>query len=544
MRRVRASRWRGLALMVTAVAAVGLLGSAQAGASSADISYAANICNTPSSGACTGGGATAAEGATATLTFTITNTSADPLPSPVVFTAPDAGWSVVGVSKAVAVGPDGSKMPWRMAASTNDAGLAIVTSEGTDSNNDQDDELPAGWSASAAVTVSLGCGAGGSWTTSPAASSGDTSVTVAPGPLAGFSFASVGNQTAGQQFPVSVTAVDSCGNAKTDYAGGATLAGNLDDAPDGTAAQVPSSLSWAGGVGSADVTAFDAETGRMLTATDGAVTGASDSFDVVPGAPARLAFTGQPTPDSLQTNAPFDAQVTIYDSWSNVATNAPDHVTLTLVPPSDPTLGGTGATLGQGTSAQSLGVASFTGLTVDSSGSEYTLQAAYDALGATSDTFDVYDQLVTCSGSCDGSAGNDSTDLDVTVPQGAGSTGQLGVGLSATGVPMTCTLTNGSTITSNTIGAVFDVNPPPGHTTADISVTLSISKAFRPPGVAQITVCKNDGPGTPYHQVPKCPKHSTSTHACIVSQTAINGPGADVVVKMLITSEDPFGGGV
>ncbi|HKC46545.1 MAG TPA: Ig-like domain-containing protein [Gemmatimonadales bacterium] len=116
-----------------------------------------------------------------------------------------------------------------------------------------------------------------------------------------------------------------------------------------------------------------------LTATVEGIRGAG-SVTVTPGAAARLDFTSQPT--TLVAGTPNAAPfvVTARDVGGNVATGFSGSVTVSLA--SNPT----GATLlGTTTEAAVAGVATFTDLHIDKTGSGYTLQAVSASVtGATS----------------------------------------------------------------------------------------------------------------------------------------------------------------
>ena len=121
-------------------------------------------------------------------------------------------------------------------------------------------------------------------------------VTVTPGPLDHFTIANIVDQVAGTPFNATATAYDQFNNVKTDYSGGATLSGNLGIAPDSSAPSYGSFGTWASGAASASVTAFNAESGRSVTATDGSATGTSNSFTVAPGPIDHFTFATIPGP--------------------------------------------------------------------------------------------------------------------------------------------------------------------------------------------------------------------------------------------------------
>ena len=88
----------------------------------------------------------------------------------------------------------------------------------------------------------------------------------------------IGNQVAGVNFDVKVTAYDANGNVKTDYTGS-----NTATLSDRSASISPTSLSsgWVNGVWtSSDVIINQKYAGDKITSTDGSPTGSSNTFDV------------------------------------------------------------------------------------------------------------------------------------------------------------------------------------------------------------------------------------------------------------------------
>jgi hypothetical protein len=235
--------------------------------------------------------------------------------------------------------------------------------------------------------------------------------TVNPGPLGSFTIGTISNQTAGTPFSVTATAYDVYGNLKDDYAGGATLAGTPGSSPGnstrgcGVGNGSPCLPSydpfgpWTNGVASALVTAFKAETGRSVTATDGTSTGTSNMFDVGPNVhmvpPTR--FNQQPTLTQFNVSISPAVQVTVEDFWGNPRQG--DTVTITIgTNPSDGTLSGDVA---EDTDAS--GIATFEDLSINNVGVGYTLVATVNppapTISFTSDPFDVANQVTPCTGS-------------------------------------------------------------------------------------------------------------------------------------------------
>ncbi|HEV2013171.1 MAG TPA: fibronectin type III domain-containing protein, partial [Candidatus Dormibacteraeota bacterium] len=152
------------------------------------------------------------------------------------------------------------------------------------------------------------------------------SFTVTPGALDHFTVASIATQTAGTPFQVQATAYDALSNVKTDYAGGATVAGSAVGAPNtapvGCGGTCPPSYgafgTWTNGVASANVTLYVAEINRSLTVADGTHAGTSNSFGIGPPAASTLVVTGYPTATAAGSSQNFT--VTALDPYSNTAT--------------------------------------------------------------------------------------------------------------------------------------------------------------------------------------------------------------------------------
>lgn len=222
-------------------------------------------------------------------------------------------------------------------------------------------------------------------------------VSVVPGALDGFTMAAIGSpQTAGDDFDVVATARDACGNAKTNYGGGAVVTGTLTPSskpsPSGTAPIYGafSNADWADGTATAKVTAFRAETGRAVTVSDG-VSEESNAFDVQPGPLASLSFAQQPADTrAADTIAPAVA-VEGTDAYGN-AVSGPDVALSIGTNPSGGTLAGT--------TPQPLaaGIATFADLEVDTAGLGYTLVASSGSVSGESDPFDVVSETCTTNG--------------------------------------------------------------------------------------------------------------------------------------------------
>src|SRR5207247_4804827 len=116
------------------------------------------------------------------------------------------------------------------------------------------------------------------------------------------------------------------------------------------------------------------------------LTGAtSASFAIAPAAPAKVAFTVQPsTADVAQPITPA-IQVAIQDAFANTVTSATNGVTLALA-----TNPGSGTLAGTKTGNAVGGLATFSGLSIDKAGTGYAFAATSLTLtGATSAAFDI-----------------------------------------------------------------------------------------------------------------------------------------------------------
>ncbi len=157
-------------------------------------------------------------------------------------------------------------------------------------------------------------------------------------------------------------------------AGGGTLSG--------TATQNP-----VNGVASfANLSIDKAGTGYTLSASSGTLAGAaSTAFNITPAAAAKLAFTVQPTNAAAGAAITPAVQVSIQDAFGNTVPGATNAVTVAIG--SNP---GSGTLSGTLTQNPTNGVASFGNLSIDKTGTGYTLTAAAIGLtGMTSTTFNI-----------------------------------------------------------------------------------------------------------------------------------------------------------
>jgi hypothetical protein len=161
------------------------------------------------------------------------------------------------------------------------------------------------WDVTGSVTWSISSGAGGSWSSNvyTSAKAGSytvtgtynsaaytTGLTVNLAGLDHFVFNTVGAQTAGASFSLTVTAVDAYGNTVSSYTGTNTLSVST-----GTISPT-STGAFSNGVWTGMVTVTAAGSGVTITATDGSYSGASDPFTVNPTLTASAESHGSITP--------------------------------------------------------------------------------------------------------------------------------------------------------------------------------------------------------------------------------------------------------
>ncbi len=129
-----------------------------------------------------------------------------------------------------------------------------------------------------------------------------------------------------------------------------------------------------------------AGTGYTLTASDGALTGAtSGAFNITPAAANHLAFGVQPASTVAGVAISPAVTVQVLDQFNNLVTTDTSNVTVAIG-----TNPGGGALSGTATVAAVGGVATFSTLSINKAGTGYTLTASDGALtGATSSGFNV-----------------------------------------------------------------------------------------------------------------------------------------------------------
>lgn len=216
------------------------------------------------------------------------------------------------------------------------------------------------------------------------AASKPSSVSVAYGAATALVFSTQpgGGATGGLAFPSQpvVTAQDSNGNVVANYSGTVSLS-----IASGTSGAKLTSCS---GTPSNGVTTFSGctidKTGTYtLGASDGTLNATSASFPVTVGPAAKLTFTTQPGGGATGGTAfPSQPALTAQDAGGNTVTTYAKTITLSIAS------GTTGANLTGCSATPSNGVTTFSGCTIDKTGT-YTLTASDGLLTATSNSFTV-----------------------------------------------------------------------------------------------------------------------------------------------------------
>ncbi len=187
---------------------------------------------------------------------------------------------------------------------------------------------------------------------------------------------------------VQVSAQDEFGNAVSSFTGNVTVAIAPGTGASGAALSGTTTVAAANGVAtfsSLSITKSGSVYALSATATD--VTGVSSaSFAITSGGVNQLTFTGQPTTTVTDHQITPAVRVTALDTFGNLVSSYTGDVMLALTPGT----GTSGATLGGTTTvALSNGVATFSAVSISTSGIGYTLTATTAGLTATSMTFNI-----------------------------------------------------------------------------------------------------------------------------------------------------------
>jgi hypothetical protein len=164
--------------------------------------------------------------------------------------------------------------------------------------------------------------------------------TVVAGPDT-FSFSTIGTQTAGTPFTVTITANLAGGGVDTSYSGTKTITfSGPGTSVRGNAPTYPATVTFVNGVSNPlpSITLYKKET-TTLTATDSAITGTSASFTVQAAVMSRLMYatTAAGTTNACPTGSlnvgnggSLVAYVAVTDAYGNVTTNGNSAVSVTI----------------------------------------------------------------------------------------------------------------------------------------------------------------------------------------------------------------------
>jgi hypothetical protein len=195
-----------------------------------------------------------------------------------------------------------------------------------------------------------------------------------------------GNTVAGATIgTVTVTALDVSNNPAVDFTASVAVA-ILNNAGGGTLSGTTSIAAVAGVATFSTLNIDKTGTGYTLTATAGAVTSAtSTGFNITPGAATHLAFFTQPMNATAGVSIAPSVVVNALDANNNIATAYTANVVAAIG-----TNAGGGTLSGTTTVAAVAGVATFSNLSIDKSGTGYTLHATSGSLtDATSTGFNI-----------------------------------------------------------------------------------------------------------------------------------------------------------
>src|SRR5690349_12382563 len=183
---------------------------------------------------------------------------------------------------------------------------------------------------------------------------------------------------------VQVTAQDALGNTVTSFSGNVTVA--IANNAGGGMLSGTLTVAAVNGVASFATLSIDkAGSGYTVTASATGLTTTSGPFAITPAAAKQLAFTTQPTDVSAGSPITPAVQVTALDAFGNVATGFTGNVSVAIG-----NNAGGGTLSGTTTQAAVAGVATFGTLSIDKTGTGYTLTASGTGLGtATSAGFAV-----------------------------------------------------------------------------------------------------------------------------------------------------------
>jgi hypothetical protein len=246
------------------------------------------------------------------------------------------------------------------------------------------------FSALSVDSVGIGYRLAASATGLTGATSGTFSVAPAPAVRLGFSVQPASSSAGAVIVPaVKVAVQDSLGNVVTSSTASVTVALGSGTGTAGARLRGTTTVNAVGGVATFATLSVDSVgIGYRLAASAAGLNGAtSGTFNVASAPSARLSFAVQPANSSAGAAISPAVKVAVQDSLGNVVTSSTVNITVAL----SSGTGTAGARLGGTTTVNAVnGVATFSTLTVDSTGAGYALTASATGLsGATSSAFSV-----------------------------------------------------------------------------------------------------------------------------------------------------------
>ena len=215
-------------------------------------------------------------------------------------------------------------------------------------------------------------------------------VTVAPSAATQLSITPLPSSSvaAGTPFSLVITAKDANNNVATGFSGIVVV--SLSSNPGGAILGGTLSVSAVGGIATfAGLTINIPQTGYTLQVSSGNLSTTSQAVTVIPGAATQLDITAQPptgiNAGYLRAGDPFGLEVEVKDALGNPATNFSGTINAALAS------NASGAVLVGATTAtvDSNGIATFSGLIIDTAGIGYTIVLSRGSLKATTDALDV-----------------------------------------------------------------------------------------------------------------------------------------------------------
>ncbi len=322
--------------------------------------------------------------------------------------------------------------------------------------------------------------------------------------------------------PVQVTATDAQGNTVTGFTGNIVVAIGANPGG-GTLSGTTTAAAVAGVATFSNLSIDKAGTGYTLQATSGVLSAATSApFTITAGSSTLLVFTGQPSTTVAGSIITPAVQVTARDAQGNTATSFTGDVTVAIgTNPGGATLSGTA------TVAAVAGVATFSNLTINRTGTGYTLLAAAAGMvSMTSVAFSItpgpvsaaQSSVVATPPTLTASGGSSAATITVTARDGLGNA-----------IP-------GATVVLAATGSGNTLTPPGGPTGANGVATGSLSS----------TVAETKTVSATINGVAITQTAPVTVNPAGVSQLAFTGPpsnttaGVTITPAVQVTARDPF----